>query len=134
MTTLRELMRALSPTRWLILLCVALVLFGALWWFVTAPGREREKAREASASAAMAGARTASAADAAQINADAVSGAAANEALSTENADAIAKAPGAGQRLDPGLNDAGRRGMCRRPAYAQSAECLQLLGRAKPTG
>jgi hypothetical protein len=45
-----------------------------------------------------------------------------------ENDHAIQAAPGSGQGLDPGLNDAGRRGLCAYRAYRDTAPCVQLLG------
>jgi hypothetical protein len=55
-----------------------------------------------------------------------------SEALSRENADAFRQAPGADQRLDPRLNDAGRRGLCQRASLRRTAECVQLLGPVEP--
>ena len=46
----------------------------------------------------------------------------------TENQHDIQAAPGADQALDPGLNDAGRRGLCAYRAYRDDPQCVQLLG------
>jgi hypothetical protein len=45
-----------------------------------------------------------------------------------DNAQSIAAAPGADAPLDPALNTAGRRGLCRHPAYAADPGCAGLLG------
>ena len=45
-----------------------------------------------------------------------------------DNSHAIQTAPGAAQSLDPGLNAAGRRGLCAYEAYRDAPECLQLRG------
>jgi hypothetical protein len=51
----------------------------------------------------------------------------ASEELTRKNADEIHAAPGADQRLDPALNDAGRLGMCRRPSYRRTAGACSSL-------
>lgn len=135
--TLSELRRLFSPAHWLFVaagLVACLLVIATIIWFATEPGRQKARAEQARAAAALAGARTASAANAAQITDQAASAAISSETLSKETANAIAQAPGAGQRLDPGLNDAGRRRLCLRPAYAGTPDCLQLLGRAEPAG
>ncbi|HUO23659.1 MAG TPA: hypothetical protein VMU59_14175 [Caulobacteraceae bacterium] len=53
---------------------------------------------------------------------------AAGEARHEENDHAIQTAPGSGQGLDPGLNSAGRRGLCLYGAYRGDPACVQLLG------
>lgn len=131
---LREFTRLLSPTYWLIVLAVAALAIFGIWWMVTEPGRANQRTAEAQTSGAMSGARAGSAAEAGKILDGAHANATTSEALSRENADAIAQAPGAGQRLDPGLNRAGRERVCLRPAYRLSAECVQLLGRPQPAG
>lgn len=133
--TLNELRRLFSPTHWALVaasLVACLAAIVAVWWFVTAPGRERAKADQARAEAQLSQARTASAADAVVITDRAASAAVSSETLSTETAHEIAQAPGAGQRLDPGLNDAARRRLCLRAAYAGTPDCLQLFGGAEP--
>ena len=130
----REFTRLLSPTYWLVVLAVAALVIAGGWWIVTEPGRANQRAAEAQTSSAMSGARAGSAAEAGKILDGAHADATTSEALSRENADAIAQAPGADQRLDPGLNDAARRGMCKRRAYRHSDECVQLLGEPGPAG
>lgn len=130
----REFTRLLSPTYWLIVLAVVAILLMGAWWFATEPGRANQRAAEAKTAGAMSEARAGSAAGAVQILDGAHANTTTSEALSRENADAIAQAPGAGQRLDPGLNDAARRGMCKRKAYRRSDECVQLLGEPGPAG
>lgn len=44
-----------------------------------------------------------------------------------DNAHAIETAAGAGVRLDPGVNSAGRRGLCRYAAYAGNPSCARLF-------
>jgi len=55
-----------------------------------------------------------------------------------DNAHAIEAAPGASALIDPGLNDAGRRGLCRYAAYAGDPGCAGLLqgntSQLPPTG
>ena len=131
---LREFTRLLSPTYWLIVLAVAALAIFGIWWMITEPGRAHQRTAEAKTASAMSGARAGSAAEAGKILDGAHANATTSEALSRENADAIAQAPGAGQRLDPGLNDAARRGMCKRKAYRRSDECVQLLGEPGPAG
>jgi hypothetical protein len=48
--------------------------------------------------------------------------------LHTENTHAIEAAAGFGQGLDPGLNAAGRRGLCGFAAYQADPACVQLRG------
>lgn len=130
---LTELARTFSPTTWLLGLAASVALMLAAWWVVIGgPAHDRKAAAEARASAEYAAGRADAAADAAAIADQAHSAATASETLTRKNADEIHAAPGADQRLDPALNDAGRRGMCRRPSYRATAECVQLLGPAKP--
>lgn len=131
---LTEISRLFSPTRWAIVAGIALVAVCLIVWVLTEPGRANQRAAEARTAGAMSEARAGSAAQAGQILDGAHANATTSEALSRENADAIAQAPGADQRLDPGLNRAARERMCHRPAYRLSAECVQLLGRPQPAG
>lgn len=130
----REFTRLLSPTYWLVVLVVVALIIAGGWWMVTEPGRANQRTAEAKTAGAMSDARAGSAAQAGNILDQAHVNATTSEALSRENADAIAQAPGAGQRLDPGLNRAGRERVCLRPAYRLSAECVQLLGRPQSAG
>lgn len=107
----------------------AIVLVVALAWFLIASWQhDRRAAGEAKVGSAMGEAHGKSAAEAGAIIDGAHAAAVQSEALSRENADAIRSAQGAGQALDPALNDAGRRSLCRRPSYRRTAECVQLLG------
>lgn len=51
---------------------------------------------------------------------------AASEALSRENDKEIHNAPGADQRVNSGVDAAGRRSLCRREAYRDSERCRML--------
>jgi type VI protein secretion system component VasK len=126
---LSEVARALSPTAWLISAAALALILLTLWWLVIGgPAHDRRAAVKANAQATYARSRTDAAADAAGV-VDQVHAAALQSAdLTRKNADDIHAAPGADQRLDPALNDAGRRGMCQRPSYRRTAECVQLLG------
>ena len=48
--------------------------------------------------------------------------------IHTDNAHAIAAAPGSNARLDPALNAVGRRGLCRFGVYAADPACAGLRG------
>lgn len=131
---LTEIPRLFSPTRWAIVAGIVLIAVCLIVYVLTEPGRANQRAAEARTAGALSETRAGSAARAGQILDQAHVNATTSEALSRENADAIAQAPGAGQRLDPGLNDTARRGMCKRKAYRRSDECVQLLGEPGPAG
>lgn len=71
----------------------------------------------------QAGAASNSAADA--INAVAAAGERerASDDLTRDNAREIAQAEGAGERVNPAVDGAGRRAICRRAAYANDPKC-----------
>ena len=130
---LSEVIRLINPAVGIVL--VVLTLAALLWmgWFVTEPGRANRRAAAAGAESEMSGARAGAAADAGAILDTTHSAETQSEALSRENADAILKAPGAGQRLDPQLNRAARQRLCERPAYRGRPECaMQQHGGAQP--
>lgn len=130
---MRRLFPLLTPLGWLASALVLAAVVALGWWFVTEPGRQRQRAAEAEVSAKLSDARTKSAADAISIQDGASDAAAASEQLSRESADAIRNAPGADQRLDPGLNRAGRERLCRRAAYRDHPDCVQLSRGAEPS-
>ena len=124
-----EVARRFSPTTWVLGAVAALSFLLVTWWLVIGgPVHDRKAAAAAKASAAYAASRSGSAADASNIADQIRAATAASEDLTRKNADEIRAAPGADVRLNPALNDAGRRGMCRRPSYRRTAECVQLLG------
>ena len=85
------------------------------------------KIAAAQGAAAVAAGQGGAQADAAQILDAASQRLATTLATHQENARAISAAPGADAPLDPRLNDAGRRGLCRFSAYAGDPDCAGLL-------
>lgn len=129
---LRRLPRLpLTPMGWAALagglLIVAIAVFAVLSW-----SADRRGLGEARVGQAQSQARTRSAGEATEIIARGADRDAATDEITRRNEDAIAHAPGAGQRLDPGLNRAGRLGLCQYAAYRDSPECVQLAPPAKP--
>lgn len=131
MTFIRKARDLLSPAEWLVvgLSVVALTVVIALAWSALS---SRQRAEQATLDGSLATSAGQSAAQAGQILDGAHASAGQSETLSRETADVIRSTPGADQRLDPRLNDAGRKRLCERAAYRGSAECVQLLGRSKP--
>lgn len=72
------------------------------------------------------GAALASGADAVEAVGEVGARAAASDALTKENADAIRSAPGAAVPVDPALDRVARERLCRRAAYRGRDECLQF--------
>ena len=124
MKRLRALTGVFSPAEWLIAALWGLVLLIvlAMTWSVL---HVRRDAAKSDLAAAMAGADALSAGQAGAILDGAHAAAQQSEAQSRETANVIASAPGADQRLDPDLNQLGRRRLCERAAYRGAAECLQ---------
>lgn len=131
---IRDFFRTLAPWAWVAVAAVVLALVLLAAWFVTEPGRARQRAAEAEVSAKLSDARTRSAGEAIAIQDAASDAAARSEQLSRETADAIRNAPGADQRLDPDLNRAARQRLCLRAAYRERPECVQLARGAEPAG
>jgi len=130
---LSEIPRLLNPTAWAVSAGLALVIGLLAWWLlIGGPAHDRRAAAVGRVETALSGARADSAAEAAAIQDQAHAAATESEALSRETADAILAAPGAGQRLDPGLNDTARRRLCERSAYMGRPECLQFADRPQP--
>jgi hypothetical protein len=103
------------------LLAFALAVIGG----VTSCQMARNAKIEARLSKGQTGAALASGADAVDTVGDVSARAAASDALTKENADAIRSAPGAAVPVDPALHGAGLAGLCRRAAYRGRPECLQ---------
>ncbi len=89
------------------------------------------KDAKAAAASSHKEAMTAQAQLAANSSASAISDAGAHRdslsiTLHEANANALQKSPGAGQPIDPALNDAGRRGLCHYADYASDPACAGL--------
>ncbi len=61
---IRDTLRILSPTAWIISAIMLVVLVVVGWWLFTEPGRQRQRAAEARAEATLAEGRTKAASDA----------------------------------------------------------------------
>lgn len=118
--TIREALRLFSPTAWLVSAAVALALGGLLWWGLTEPGRQKQKAAEATAASQYAGAATASAQDAARTTSERAAREAEIDQQSKEAEDAIRHAP------DAERNAVARARLCMRDAYARDPACVEL--------
>ena len=111
---------------------IALVLILAV--VVGVMTHNARSAAEAKVSGAMTAARVEAGADAGQVVDSAHTAATASEDLTRKNADEIRNAPGASAALDPALNDAGLRSLCRRAAYRGRPECaVQQPRTAQPS-
>jgi len=111
--------------RYLVAALAVFIVVSAIAWGMGAGDRQRANLAQASQSAADA--RATSGGDA--VNAVAAN--AAHEAeidqQSTENRDAILKAPGASAPVDPRVGDAGRRALCLRKSASRDPVCQRLL-------
>ena len=121
-----------GPLTWAGWAAAAIAVLAALLfiaWLVGAPGREAATAAKADAQGKFADGRTESGKAAAETTDRATKGAAADETLSRENADAIrAACPG------PDCNRTALQRLCQREAYRNSPDCLQFARRPKPSG
>ncbi len=106
----------------LIFVTICLVVY-----FLGSGARERGKAEVATTGRAVAEGRAESAQDATNAVADQAAKDATSEALTRNNADAIDKTEGARTSVGKPLDSAGRRALCLRVAYRDSAQCKQLL-------
>lgn len=111
---------------------IAAVLFGIGLYVHHLEGKVLDAKAEAASSHKEA--MTAQAQMAANGSATAISDAGARRdnlsiTLHEANADALQQIPGAGQPIDPALNDAGRRGLCHYAAYASDPACAGLRSR-----
>lgn len=109
-----------------LLIALILVTFFLSW------RHDRQAAAEAKVSNTYGTARSRSAIEAAVIADAARDAATAAANISQENEHDLRQAPGADARLDPRLNAAGRRGLCRYSAYRDAPECVQRPGPAQP--
>lgn len=126
---LRAANGALTLAGWIAAAIAGVILVLLVVWLVGSPFREAATAAKARAGETFGQARTEAGRDAAVITDKAGKGAASDEQISRENADAIRDAcPG------PRCNDTALRRVCNRPAYRNNAECVQLLGRPQPSG
>jgi hypothetical protein len=122
---LRESVRSLTPVGWCVAACLLLAAGLSVALGVMIYQAKAHATAAAKIEAALAQSRTTSAHDAVEITATGAARDAQTDATTRENADAIHHAPGADQRLDPGLNAAGLHGLCLRAAYHSRPECLQ---------
>ena len=110
-------------------LCAALAGLALLWRLEAAHVRDLQQQVQAAKTAGRLDQAEAAATGAAETVVDAGAGRDAQTlAQHEDNSHAIQSAPGAAQSLDPGLNAAGRRGLCAYQAYADAPDCLQLRG------
>lgn len=126
---------ALSPKNWL-LMGVGLAVAGALAWAGIQTTRLHHAEKQAAAAkvvaqisadhAIVASGQVAAMQSAAEIADAGAQRQAVDITVHQDNAHAIQAAPGSAVRLDPALNAAGRRGLCRYPAYADDPGCAGL--------
>lgn len=88
----------------------------------------KQEAAAAKVDASLSDARAQSGKDAVEAVSNLGAREAGIEQTTRENADAIRSAPGANAPVDSGVDDAGRRSLCRRAAYRDSEQCKRLLG------
>ena len=117
--TLREAARFFSPTAWAVCAGLALVLAALVWWGLTEPGRQKQKAAEAAARH-YATAATGSARDAAWTASERAAREAEIDDQSKEAEDEIRNAP------DAERNAVARARLCMRDAYARDPACVEL--------
>ncbi|WP_298699177.1 hypothetical protein [uncultured Brevundimonas sp.] len=119
--------RLLSPTGWAVVLAVVCII-ALLATCARDARRDAQRAHQAAEIAAgLTEARTQAARDAGLIRDGAEARDAAIDNLNRRNTDAIQSAPGADQRLDPAVTDAGRRALCLRDATRGDPACRELF-------
>jgi hypothetical protein len=116
-----------------------LVSLFALWRLEAGHAQSLQaQLQQAQAAAKQAQAQSAAAADAETVIANGAVRDQHTVTVHSENSHAIQSAEGASQALDPGLNAAGRRGLCAYDSYAADPACVQLRGHdsgpGPPTG
>jgi hypothetical protein len=120
-------LRDLTRAGWLALASVALLVIVLVLFALTEARRGREDANRAKAGQIHAEGQAAAGRDAVEV----VSGAAKRDdqidQQTKDNRDAILNAPGADQRLDPGLDAATRRAVCMRASARRDPQCVALL-------
>lgn len=117
---LTELPRLLSPTRWAIVGGILLLAFVAIWFVLTEPGRQRQKAAEARVASELSQAAAGSARDAVGTVTKRADTEAQIDRSTTEAEDAIRQAP------DDQRNAVALARLCLRDAYASDPACVQL--------
>lgn len=106
---------------------VALILAVLLWWVLTEPGRQRQKAVDAKGGQVVAEGSAQMAGESAKAQIDLARRQAERERLDMETEDAIRNTPGADAPLDPRLHDAGLDRLCLRDAYASHPRCADRV-------
>lgn len=118
----------LTPVRIVIGLVVALALVATIWWFLTEPGRQRDRANRATAGRVVAEGQAKAAQDAVGVITGQGGRESATDKLTQENRDAILNSPGADVPINPDLDARARRALCLRDAYRDQPACVRLLG------
>jgi hypothetical protein len=110
-------------------LCAALAGLALLWRIEADRVHSlRQQAQAAKTAGRLDQAQAMAAGDAETVVGAAAGRDADTQAQHEDNSHAIQTAPGAAQSLDPGVNAAGRRGLCAYQAYRDAPDCLQLRG------
>ncbi len=105
----------------------AAVVIALIWFVFIRPGQHRQDAAQAKAGQIVAEGQTAAGKDAIGVVTDNAGKEAQTDALTRDNNKAIRSAEGAADPVAAGVDDAGRRALCMRRAYAGSAACKRLL-------
>lgn len=105
----------------------AIVLVFALWWFLTEPGRQAQKAADARGGQVVAEGATQMAGESAKAQLDLARRQAEREQLDKDTEHAIRDLPAASAPIDPGLRDAGLDRYCLRDAYANHPRCVNRV-------
>lgn len=106
-------------------LAAALVLGVVIWWFLTEPGRQAQKAVNAKGGQVVAEGSAQMAGEAAKETIDLARRQAERDQLSKDTENAIRNTPGAAAPLEPGLRDAGNDRLCLRAAYRNDPACAR---------
>lgn len=103
-----------------------LFVIGTLTFGVTQCDKRRNEAAQSRVNEGQAGAAQESGADAIGRVSNRAASAQAGEDLTRANADDIRNAPGASDRVNSGVDQAGRAAICRRPSYANTPQCARF--------
>lgn len=118
--------RSLAPLgRWVVGIGGALFLLAVLGGVHSCRLAQTAKT-EAKLATGQTGAAIANGKDAVATVGQTQAGEAATDSITRENESAIRQAPGADAPVDPGVDAAGRRSLCRRAANRGKPECLQF--------
>lgn len=109
--------------RLVVIIVGVIVLIAAVGLFVRSCDKRRSLAAQTRLEHAQSEAAANSAADAVNTVARSGEAAAASEGLGRDNERDIRKAPGAGDRVNTGVDVAGRRALCQRKAYRDDPKC-----------